>query len=180
MQSFGQSLRQECIFDVSTIESRVKEWKKEKKREKGFVSLCSLRSLRASMCQLFKIHKARGECQERTKINVVSLSNWCVATKKALSMLVTWKKARRFSSKTRRFIAISLSSFFPLSEVSNHLFAVLLLRSIRKYLYFRSLCFLPIQKLYRKTLKRIFERKKRKFGKVSELFYYILTRFFVF
>lgn len=33
------------------------------------VSLCSLRSLRASMCQLFKIHKARGECQERTKLN---------------------------------------------------------------------------------------------------------------
>lgn len=38
-------------------------------RERGSVSLCSLRSLRASMCQLFKIHKARGECQERTKFN---------------------------------------------------------------------------------------------------------------
>lgn len=37
--------------------------------ERGSVSLCSLRSLRASMCQLFKIHKARGECQERTKFN---------------------------------------------------------------------------------------------------------------
>lgn len=33
------------------------------------VSLCSLRSLRASMCQVLKIHKARGECQERTKYN---------------------------------------------------------------------------------------------------------------
>lgn len=38
-------------------------------REGRSVSLCSLRSLRASMCQLFKIHKARGECQERTKFN---------------------------------------------------------------------------------------------------------------
>lgn len=37
--------------------------------EERSVSLCSLRSLRASMCQLFKIHKARGECQERTKFN---------------------------------------------------------------------------------------------------------------
>lgn len=34
------------------------------------MSLCSLRSLRASMYQLFKIHKARGECQERTIFNV--------------------------------------------------------------------------------------------------------------
>lgn len=39
------------------------------REERRSVSLCSLRSLRASMCQLFKIHKARGECQERTKCN---------------------------------------------------------------------------------------------------------------
>lgn len=42
------------------------------------VSLCSLRSLRASMCQLFKIHKARGECQERTKFNDLVIDwAWC-------------------------------------------------------------------------------------------------------
>lgn len=42
---------------------------RQDRHKRGSVSLCSLRSLRASMCQLFKIHKARGECQERTKFN---------------------------------------------------------------------------------------------------------------
>lgn len=43
--------------------------RKRTRDKRRSVSLCSLRSLRASMCQLFKIHKARGECQERTKLN---------------------------------------------------------------------------------------------------------------
>lgn len=43
--------------------------RKREREEITSVSLCSLRSLRASMCQLLKIHKARGECQERTKFN---------------------------------------------------------------------------------------------------------------
>jgi len=47
----------------------VSEARRQDRDERGSVSLCSLRSLRASMCQLFKIHKARGECQERTKFN---------------------------------------------------------------------------------------------------------------
>lgn len=109
----------------------------ENKRSKSCVSLCSLRSLRASMCQLFKIHKARGECQERTKFNVPYRD-------------ITIDR-RRFTDRLKDISPIfTMLLLFSLRQVSNRveisMSAILIYRRVRSssFLFFFFLFSLSI------------------------------------